>query len=267
MSTFQAIILGIVQGLSEFLPISSSGHLILIPELLHWNVQDRAFDVMVHMGTLLAVIIYFRKKMYDMVRSLFVKKDLSGNRRLFFLLCVSVFPAAIIGFFFGDTLSTWDRSAPIVATNLIFWGIILFIADWYSKTRSAAHQDLSRVTISNSFLIGLAQALALIPGTSRSGITMTAGLFQKFSKTAAAEFSFLMSIPVTALAGASTLRELLIQGTHGVSVSAMVYGGVASFISGIVAIWLLFAVIKKISFTPFVLYRIAIGIIIFVLIV
>lgn len=266
MTTFQAIVLGIVQGVSEFLPISSSGHLILVPELLHWNVHDRAFDVMVHIGTLLAVIVYFRKKLYAIFQSFLVKKDMTGNRRLSFLICISVIPAGIIGFFFGDILEYWFRSATIVACNLIFWGIVLFIADWYGKTYAAKSTDVYQLTVRHSIIIGLAQSIALIPGTSRSGITMTAALFQKFSKTAAAEFAFLMSIPITALAGFSTLYELVKSGVDIGSFSPIIWGGLAAFISGLCAIWILFAILKKTSFTPFVIYRILIGVLILLLV-
>ncbi len=266
MTIFQAIVLGVVQGLSEFLPISSSGHLILVPELLHWDVQDRAFDVMVHLGTLLAVIVYFRKKLYAMVRSLFVRTDTTGDRRLLWLICISIIPAGIVGLFFGDTLNYWFRSSAVVAYNLIFWGIILFIADWYSKTRVTKPFDLTNLSAKHAIIIGVAQAVALIPGTSRSGITMTAGLFQKFSKSAAAEFSFLMSIPITALAGMSLFRELAGTGIGTLAVPALIWGGIAAFVSGLCAIWIVFAVIKKISFTPFVVYRILVGIIILFLV-
>lgn len=266
MTTLQAIVLGVVQGISEFLPISSSGHLILVPQLLGWDVQDIAFDVVVNLGTLLAVILYFREKLWAIVRSLFVRVDDSGNRKLFFLLCVSVIPAGLVGFFFGDAITYWFRSSVVVACNLIFWGIVLFIADWYGRNTVKHPKQVSELGVKNSFLIGVAQAVALIPGTSRSGITMSAGLFQKYSKTAVAEFSFLMSIPVSILAGVSTPVKFIETGTHSLSVGAMVWGTVASFVSGIFAIWVVFAVIKKMSFTPFVVYRIAIGIIILFLV-
>lgn len=264
MTTFQAIILGIVQGISESLPISSSGHLILVPELLHWNVQDQAFDVMTHIGTLCAVIVYFRKKLYTMFRSLYIKKDNDANRRLLFFIGISILPAAVVGLFFNDMLTTWFRSATVVAYNLIFWGVVLYVADRYSKTRVNNPRSLSQLTVKHSLIIGCAQALALIPGTSRSGITMTAGLFQKFSKVAAVEFSFLMSIPITALAGISAIHEFFTGGVRDITVSAMVGGGIAAFVSGLCAMWFLFAVIKRVSFTPFVLYRIVLGILILV---
>ncbi len=262
MTILQSIILGIVQGISEFLPISSSGHLVLIPALLKWDIQSQAFDVVVHLGTLVAVLIYFRKKLCTIFKAFLKFRTPSPDRNLGFAVMISTIPAAIIGFLFGDSIESAFRSPQAVAISLIFWGLILFIADRYS-THVTTPKDNSMMRYTNALLTGLAQVVAFIPGTSRSGITITAGLFQKFSKSAAAEFSFLMSIPVILLAGAATLKDVVSAGGAAALVTPVfVYGFLAAAVSGFFSIWLTLAIVRKLSFTPFVIYRILLGIVI-----
>src|SRR3989344_7447398 len=188
MTVFQALILGVVQGITEFLPISSSGHLIFIPKLFGWADQGLSFDAVVHLGTLVAVVVYFRRRLWGLARSFFVRTDESrASQRLGLLLMLSVIPAGLVGYFGGDWIETHTRSANIIAFGLIFWGVVLFLADRYSRQQQET-VDMGRLSWGKVAWIACAQAIALIPGTSRSGITMTVGLFAKLDKKSAAEF-------------------------------------------------------------------------------
>lgn len=252
MSLFQAAILGLIQGLTEFLPISSSGHLIFLPKLLGWQDQGVAFDAIVHLGTLLAVLLFFRGR---------IKILLTSDRRLTVLLILSVIPAVILGL----VLETQSRSAILIAINLIIWGIVLGIAEYYHRYRERKAkplEELSTLSAGKMTFIACAQALALLPGTSRSGITLSAGIFSSLTKKTAAELSFLMSIPVIVLAGGAKAVEVTQVGLGNISVAALLVGVITSALSGILAIWLLFRIIERWSLYPFVVYRIIIGILI-----
>jgi undecaprenyl-diphosphatase len=259
MNVFQAIVLGVVQGISEFLPISSSGHLVLIPTLFGWEVQSRVFDVVVHLGTLLAVIIFFRKKLYGILRACLTSATPSRERTLGIFLIFATIPAAIVGLFFGDMIESVFRFPTMIAISLIVGGMVLYFADRY-----AAHtpsKELEALKPLQVWVIGVAQVLAFIPGMSRSGMTISAGLFQGFSKKAAAEFSFLISIPIIILAGAAGARELVVSGTDlSLSVTAITAGFFAATVSGFFSIWLTFVVVRTFSFLPFVWYRIIVGV-------
>ncbi len=247
MDVIQALFLGIIQGLTEFLPISSSGHLIFIPKLFGWADQGLAFDTIIHLGTLAAVVVYFRKRMTD--------------RKLGWLIILSVIPAGIIGFFWGEWIENTFRSALVVGVNMIFWGIVLLVADNIRRLKDWKIKRLENLSCGKALFIGCAQAIALIPGVSRSGITMTAGLFSKLDKKSAAEFSFLMSAPIIFLAGLSGMLDFTKQET-GTAILPLAVGFIASAISGFVAIWGLMKIIQKWSYAPFVVYRIIIGILI-----
>lgn len=263
MTIFQALVLGIIQGITEFLPVSSSGHLIFLPALLRWPDQGLAFDVVVHLGTLAAVVWYFRRKLHSLILSILrPSKALQGERRLVFFLVLSIIPAGLAGLFLGDWIQGYARSATWVAYGLIGWGVVLGGADWYSRTRLVPAKALGTIRSKDVLVIALAQALALLPGTSRSGITMTAGLFQGFSRQAVAEFSFLMSIPVIGLAGAVKLLEVWKNGWVGVEPITLAVGFVAAAVSGLLAIWGMFKTIQRFSFLPFVIYRVVIGVLI-----
>ncbi len=260
MSIVQALVLGVVQGISEFLPISSSGHLILVPVLFGWDVQSQLFDIMVHVATLVAVVIFFRTKLVRILKALIQYRTSSPDRTLGIALIVATVPAACIGFFFGDVIENAVRLPVYVALSLIIGAIVLWSADRYHVTRVATPYEVKDMKISHALVVGIAQVIAFIPGMSRSGMTIAAGLFQKFSRTAAAEFSFLMSIPVIALAGASAVRELVRSGVgETLSLSVLVVGFVSAALSGLLSIWLTLAIVKKLSFAPFVVYRIIIG--------
>lgn len=262
MSMVQAVVLGLIQGITEFLPVSSSGHLIIIPRLFGWPDQGIAFDVVVHVGTLLAVIIFFRKKIWTLMTALIsTHQERRHEKKIAWSLLFSVVPAGIAGYI----IETNDRSALVVGISLIIWGIILGIADRYSMwlaKKNASFTTLETLSIKQIVLISCAQALALIPGTSRSGITMTTGLFAKLDKKTAAECSFLMGTPIIALAGIVKLIELGKYGIGNIPISALCIGFVVSAVSGLFAITCLMNVIKKWSFLPFAIYRVLIGILI-----
>ncbi len=282
MSIWQTAVLGVVQGLTEFLPVSSSGHLIFVPILFGWKYQGLAFDVVVHLGTLTAVIFFYRKKLWIMLRSLFfldrgIHVDLSIGgemgehpkryRRVAFLLLLSILPAGIVGFFFSDWIEQSTRSPWIVAGSLIVWGIILGIAELYQRAHVNRQHTLSSLTWRDALFIGIMQTISLIPGTSRSGITMSAGLFARLNKASAAEFSFLMSIPIIFLAGMASIKDLLGEGTLDSGIVSLVVGFLASAFSGFFALRFCLSIISRWSFMPFVWYRVMIGILLIVLIV
>ncbi len=263
MSLLQAIVLGAVQGLTEFLPISSSGHLIFIPQLFGWSDQGLSFDIMVHVGTLCAVIIYFRGRLWQMARSLLKQDpDFRRDRRLLMLLFLSIIPAGMVGLLAGDWIENNLRSVRIVVAGLIFWGIMLAFSDRYNaKLKKSGKNLISTTEIGwkRALFIACAQALALIPGTSRSGITMTAGLTAKLDKKSAAEFSFLMSVPIIFLAGVLNFFEIVGGHSQDVRYLPLAVGFVAAAVSGFMAIWILMKVLEKWNFLPFAFYRILIG--------
>ncbi len=250
MTIAQALVLGVVQGLTEFLPVSSSGHLIIIPKLFGWADQGLVFDVAVHLGTLLAVVVYFRHRLVEAARS-----------SLKWLLLLSMVPAIIVGVLLGDYLAAGERSAVVVAFNLIFWGIVLGLADWFGARmqRAGKTRETRSATWKDALLLGGAQAIALVPGTSRSGITMTAGMFAKFDKASAAEFSFLMSVPIIAAAGAKEALDVFQSGSVNVPITPLIIGMLAAAFSGFLAISFLMKVIRRYSLWPFVVYRVLTG--------
>lgn len=263
MTTFQAIILGLIQGLMEFLPVSSSGHLIFVPQLLGWSDQGVAFDLVMHLGTLLAVVIYFRKRLWALLIAAFSRENSQAEeKKMAWAIALSCIPAAIVGLL----LSTNERNAKVVAGNLIGWGLVLGIADWYSRRRKENKLDSNseKKSVQAMIAMGFTQVLALIPGTSRSGITMTTGLFWGLNRAKAAEFSFLMSVPITALAGADAIYKLINSGLEGLAISTLLIGFLSAFIFGLVAIFSVLKIVQRWSFMPFVVYRIVIGILILV---
>lgn len=257
MDWLNLIVLAMVQGITEFLPISSSAHLILVPQLMAWQDQGLAIDVAMHIGTLLAVMAYFHAE----VRRMFagginlVAGRPDGDTRLLLQLALATVPVVIVGFLLKDVVATGFRNPLLIATTTIGFGILLWIADRKGATSERA---LAGMTYRDALLIGLFQALALVPGVSRSGITMTAGLFLAFSRTEAARFSLLLSIPTTMAAGLLGGYDLWKSGDTAVQTDA-VYAAVMAFVAALVAIWALMAWLKKASFTPFVVYRLLLG--------
>jgi undecaprenyl-diphosphatase len=260
----QALVMGIVQGLTEFLPVSSSGHLIIVPFLFGWHdpfIDSLAFSVMLHIGTLLALLIYFWADWLRLVPAgLAALRDRSlrddPDRRLAWLLLAATVPAAIVGFLFNDIIESNVREVGLVALTLVVGGGILWLAD----RRGGRAKGVADVSFPVAFGIGVAQAVALVPGISRSGISISAARFAGLDREAAARFSFLMATPVTAGAAVFELRKL-VTGEAGVDVSIepLVIGMVAAFISGMLAIGVLLRYVRTRSMNVFVWYRLALA--------
>lgn len=253
--------LALLQGLTEFLPISSSAHLILVPRLLGWPDQGLAFDVSVHVGTLTAVVLYFRKSIIELVsdgiRSVIERKTV-GESRLAWGVVLGTVPVGLAGLAFGDIIETQARSLTVIASATIVFGLLLGWADFKGK------RDRSERTLSwrDVFIIGVAQAIALIPGTSRSGITMTAGLMLGLTREAAARYSFLLSIPVIVLAGG--LESLkLIRSAGAVDWQVLILGALISGASAYACIFAFLRLLERIGMMPFVIYRLFLGAVLF----
>jgi undecaprenyl-diphosphatase len=265
-----AIVLGLVQGLAEFLPISSSGHLILVPWLFGWNDFDsastkKAFDVALHIGTLVAVVAYFRKDIVVYVREglrLVVSRQrpATAEGRLAWLLVVSALPAAAVGAIFEDTIDEALGTPALIACSLIVFGVILAWAD-----RRAGTRPIDEYGRGDAISVGIAQALALNPGTSRSGITITAARTIGFSRDAAARISFLMSIPVTTGAVVFKMAKLIADGGYDDLVTPMIVGIITSGLAGWFAVWGTIKLVRTRSFMPFVVYRCVVGVAVLVI--
>ncbi|MFA4845476.1 MAG: undecaprenyl-diphosphate phosphatase [Patescibacteria group bacterium] len=263
MTLFQSFILGMVQGITEFLPISSSGFLILVPELFGWEVQDIAFDAFMHLATLTAVIVALSSEVRTIVCSFrHPKKEGSGRwRRLGVWILLSTLPVLVIGFLGKDVIETSLRSTTVVAWSFIIWGTVLYIAD---RNVKRSHDSLTAVKPAQMFLIGLAQAIALIPGTSRSGITITSGLFLGLSRETAARFSFLLALPATAVAGLYKLFSIT-SGSVIISLGPLLVGFITAFFTALVTIKILLAFLKRYSFTEIAVFRVLVGFLILLL--
>lgn len=256
MDIIQAISLAVLQGLTEFLPISSSAHLILLPILLGWEDQGLAFDVAVHLGTLTAVVVYYRKDISKIITEWigsFVGKEATDDSKLAWYVILGTIPVGLVGISMPDVVETTLRFPLVIATSTIVFALLL----WYSERQ--AIETRSTVTLKIAIIIGLFQALALIPGTSRSGITITAGLLMGLKRNYAARFSFLLSIPVIALAG--MLKGIdLYKESEPVMWDMMIVGAVLSAIVAYISIGWFLKLLDKIGMMPFVYYRIALGI-------
>jgi undecaprenyl-diphosphatase len=256
----QALVMGIVQGLTEFVPISSSGHLIIVPFLAGWDdafINSLAFSVMLHLGTLIALLAYFRADWVRLVPAgLAAVRDRSlagdDDRRLAWLLIATTVPAAAVGLVFSDIIETSFRNVGLVALMLVVGGLIMLIADRFG----AMTRRIEGLTFPMAVGIGAAQALALVPGISRSGISISAGRLVGLDRESAARFAFLMATPITAGAVLFEARKLL-TGEAGLDVSIvpLVVGMFAALISGLVAIRFMLSFLRGQSLTVFVIYR------------
>lgn len=263
MTLLEILVLSIIQGLTEFLPISSAAHLILVPLLTGWEDQGLAFDLAVHVGSLLAVLMYFRRELHvvtwDWYQSVITRRQ-TRNSRLGWAVLWGTVPVGIAGLLLKDlvevTLRTPEVGAIVIACSLIGFGLLLGLADWRFRGQRSEYE----MTWKDVLVIGVAQAIALIPGTSRSGITMTAALFVGMSREGAARFSFLLSIPVIILASGLQILEL-VRGVGEVAWGAMGLGIVISGVSAYLCIHYFLAFIKRIGMQPFVAYRVVLGII------
>lgn len=257
MDIYQAIILAVIQGLTEFLPISSSAHLILPSQLFGWPDQGLAFDVGVHVGTLVAVVFYFRTDLVRLLNAWF--RSLGGTRTadsaLSWYLLLATLPAVFAGFFLSNMIEHLARSILVIAGTTLIFGALLGWAD--SRRREV--RSLVNLRTRDAIWIGLAQAVALIPGTSRSGITMTAGLMLGFDRDAAARFSFLLSIPIIVGAGAFKGLDLAQSGTAA-SWELVGLGAVLAALSAWACIWLFLSWLNRIGMLPFVIYRLLLGV-------
>ncbi|MCA0900698.1 undecaprenyl-diphosphate phosphatase [Microbulbifer agarilyticus] len=264
METFQIVILALIQGITEFLPISSSAHLILPNQVLGWPDQGLAFDVAVHFGSLMAVLIYFRKDVWHLIRDGlggFKTGQFSDEGRLAWLIVLATIPAGLVGLAFKDFIETHLRSSAVIAATTIIFGLLLWWADVHGKRLDG----LAKLNWKKALMIGAAQALALIPGTSRSGITMTAGLMLGMKREAAARFSFLMSIPVIALSALLLTLELL--DAQAVPWGSIFLGVILSGISAYLCIHFFLQFISRIGMAPFAIYRLLLGAVLIWLIV
>ncbi len=252
MSFCQIVILALVQGITEFLPISSSAHLILISDVLNWPDQGLAFDVAVHFGTLFAVLAYFRQDIWPLIVGLLKSNDHTPFARG---ILIATIPCALAGFFFSNIIATYLRSPYVIITTTFIFGILLGIADWYDNQL----QKKKTLTLRRIVLIGLSQILALVPGTSRSGITMTTGLFCGLSRRQASRFSFLLSIPIIILASAYEGLEL-VQQPSTVDWFQLGIAMLISMLSAYACIALFLRFIERIGFWPFVTYRMLLAI-------
>ncbi|QWR76387.1 undecaprenyl-diphosphate phosphatase [Candidatus Magnetomonas plexicatena] len=253
MEIVQAIVLGIVQGISEFFPISSTAHLILVPWFFGWTgaVDSLEFDIALHVGTLLALVVFFFKDWLEM----FFKKH---KRRLLFLIIVATVPGAVAGKLLDKFAETSLRSPLIIAISLIVVAIAMFI----SERVGIKVQTVEKLSFLDALLIGVAQAVAIIPGVSRSGATITMGMFLGMKRHEAARFSFLMCTPI--VAGAACLHgyHILKAGHAGFNLSMFAFGVLASFISGVLTIKFLLSLFKRFSLNGFVYYRIILAVVI-----
>jgi undecaprenyl-diphosphatase UppP len=252
MTVFQAFILGLAQGLGEFLPVSSSAHLILIPWLFKWPDPGLTFDVALHLGTLIAVIAYFWKDWLRLFQRGFGKGFKTPEGKLFGFLVIASIPGAIVGVLLEKEAETVFRSPLIIATMLMIMGLVLYAGDRFGAKRRSDQT----LTLGQSIFIGISQALAVIPGVSRSGITMASGLFTGLTREDAAHFSFLLSTPIIAGAGFMELRHLT-----GAAVNLPFIVGIAtSAVVGFLVIGFLLRWLRKSNFLPFVWYRLLLGI-------
>lgn len=262
MTVIQAIILGIVQGLTEFIPVSSSGHLILFHQWLGVNETAQAsflFDMALNIGTLSALLIYFRKEIFVLARAVFNKK--AKQYKLAWLLILATIPAAIFGYLLKDSAESTFRSSSLVATTLIIMGLVMLFSERYAK-HLKNKSDLESVTKKQALAIGFAQAMAIIPGVSRSGATITTGLFAGMDRVAATRFSFLLGIPIMFGAIADTLLTKSALGTINSQTTLFFVGIVSAFVSGIIAIKFLLKFLAKHTLDIFAYYRIVLGVLI-----
>lgn len=271
METLQSIILGIIQGLGEFLPISSTAHLVLVPHFTGWKDQGLSFDIALHLGTLVALVVFFFWDWVAIIYLVFLNnsklkiknsklqlkiKNFENSKKLFWFIIVATIPGVIFGLLFESKAETVFRNPIIIALTLSFAGLILFLADKYFVHK----KEIKELNWKDSLVIGFAQALAIVPGVSRSGATITAGLFLGLNRGDAARFSFLLSTPIIFGAAILKLPELFSQGFN----INIIIGIIFSALSGYLAIKYLLKFVEKSSYQIFFWYRLVLSIIILV---
>lgn len=261
MTVFRAIVLGIIQGIAEFLPISSSAHLILVPYLFGWEESGLAFDVALHFGTMMAVLVIFFKDWWDLfvgaIKDVKAKKK-TTNGKMFWYLVAATIPAAIAGLLLDDVIENVIRNKIwIIALALAVMGLLIYFGDKWASKHYKKETKFENITLKQAFIVGVSQAFAVIPGFSRSGTTILAGRLLGISKEAITKFTFLLSVPV--ICGATILKVGDLAFTKEV-----VIGIISSFAMGIIAIKFLLSYIKKHDFSVFAFYRVVLAIIVFV---
>jgi undecaprenyl-diphosphatase len=254
MSELQAVILGILQGVGEFLPISSSAHLALAPYIFHWQYQGLAYDVMLHLGTLLAIAAYFAKDWLNIIKA-GVTRPKENDGRLLWLLAAGSVPAAVLGLLLNDLAENVFRDPRWIAANLIFFSGLIY---WADRTASQ-DKHIGGLGLKDILIIGLAQSVALMPGASRAGMTIMAALFLGYARYDAARLSFLLATPVIFGAGLLEARKIAPADLN----SAFAAGLIAAFIAGILSIKFLLSYLKNKDLKPFIAYRIILGSFIF----
>ena len=263
ISTFEAIVLGIAQGLTEFLPISSSAHLRLVPAFAGWEDPGSAFTAVIQLGTMAAVLLYFRQDLWNMARAFL--RTLTGDRPLWrtkdvdgklgWYIVLGTIPISIVGFALKDVIEDDFRHLELVATVMILFSFVLYEAD----RRGRRTREVSELTLSDGLKIGVAQALALVPGVSRSGATISAGLLLGLTREAATRYSFLLSVPAVVLSGLFELRKV---SDGNLELWPTIVATVFAFISGYLAIAWLLRYVRSHNFTVFVVYRVALGVVV-----
>lgn len=257
MELLQIIVLAVIQGITEFLPISSSAHLILVPILTGWPDQGLGFDLAVHLGTLSAVVYYFRQDLVvlacDCFASLKLRRSV-GESRLAWAVILGTVPVGLAGLLFDDAIETTLRVPQVIVMTTIGFGVLLWWADARARGRRSEHE----LTWTDVAVIGIGQALALVPGTSRSGITITAGLLVGLSRMGAARYSFLLAIPVTALAGMLKMLHLT-TGAYSVDWPAFLLGALISGVTAFLVIHYFLKFLGKVGLWPYVVYRFFLG--------
>jgi undecaprenyl-diphosphatase len=256
MEIYQAIILGIIQGFTEFLPISSSAHLILLPKITELPDQGLAFDGVVHFGSLMAVLLYYKKDIGKIIYNFFTQSYKNSDAKIGWGLIVATIPVGIFGLFFKDYIESDLRSLSVIAYATIFFGLLLYFADFIHKNRKNFKTEL---TLLPMFIIGMFQVLALIPGTSRSGITITAALLLGFNYKVATKFAFLLSIPVIVLSMGLIGKDIL-ETPQDFDFIILLLGFLTSFFMAYLTIYFFIKLIEKIGMLPFVVYRLLLGI-------
>ena len=269
MSTLEAIVLGIVQGLTEFLPISSTGHILYVPALAGWPDPGAAFSAVIQLGTMAAVLVYFRSDLWRMAVA-FVKsfggdhelwRSSDTDGRLGWYIVLGTIPIAIVGLAFSDQIENNVRTLSLVAIVMILFSFVLMAAD----LKGVQDRDVKELTLKDGIIIGLFQALALIPGVSRSGSTISGGLFLGLDRESATRYSFLLSVPAVVLSGVFELRKIGDSSGASVGVAPTVIATVLAFISGYLAIAFLLRFVRTHNFSVFVIYRVAVGVLMLVL--
>jgi len=257
MNIIESIILGIVQGLTEFLPISSSAHLLIFPKIMGWHEPPFVFDTSLHLGTLISLLVYFRNDILNLLKSFFkgIKyKSFENNKegKLALYILFGTIPAGLFGLFFEKIIEQKLHNPKVIVFTLFFLGILLLISDSYSKK----DRNFDNLTFKDIIIIGFAQAMALIPGTSRSGITMTSALFLNLNRETSARISFLLGIPITAAAALYKLKDLFEINLDINTINYFSLGVISSAITGFICIKYLLKFLKSNSFTIFAIYRI-----------